>query len=241
MSTSRPLSLLFALLMTAGNAASQPNEGGAGVQGAAQGESLSYRDVYRAMVVFEKYGKPKHLIQQHLQVMPRDRQVATDGLELTLSGKASRLQLALDATGRAVFPYSKVAYDDNAALLLNRKAGLYQFRPRISIALRPDGIYELADLRAACEQALAYLKLQGAPRAGKCVGVRFSFARRSLDTEVRLRRAEGEGVLLAVADGAAFQDDPNERFRVVNYRFGDAEGGQLVARQAPLALAPLTE
>ena len=45
----------------------------AGVAGAQvpDGEWVSYRDAYRAMVVFEKFGGPKHLIQNHFQVMPR--------------------------------------------------------------------------------------------------------------------------------------------------------------------------
>ena len=231
MTTSRHLSLMFALLMTAGSAASQPGEG----------EWLSYRDAYRAMVVFEKYGKPKHLIQQHLQVVPKEKGSLPEGLELSLSGKATRLSLPLDPTGRAVFPLLKAAYDDNAALVLNRGSGQYAFRSRISVAVRPDGVYELADLRAACEQALGFLRTQTSTRATRCVGVRFTFARRGADSEVRLRRGEGEGTVLAATDGAAFQDDPNDQFRVVNYRFGEGERGQLVVRQAPLAIAPLTD
>ena len=44
---------LIALLLLAGVAAAQ----------APDGDWVSYRDAYRAMVVFEKYGRPKHLIQ----------------------------------------------------------------------------------------------------------------------------------------------------------------------------------
>ena len=64
----------------------------AGVAGAAtnglapEGEWVSYRDAYRAMVVFEKYGGPKHLIQNHFQVMPRTKGVSTEGLRLALTG-----------------------------------------------------------------------------------------------------------------------------------------------------------
>ena len=94
MTMMRHMSVLLALLMTAGTAASQPGAG----------EWLSYRDAYRAMVVFEKYGKPKNLIQQHLQVLPNEKNVSLEGLELSLNGKSTRLSLPLDPTGRAVFP-----------------------------------------------------------------------------------------------------------------------------------------
>ena len=33
---------------------------------------ISYRDAYRAMVVFDKYGGPKNLLLHQLQVLPRE-------------------------------------------------------------------------------------------------------------------------------------------------------------------------
>jgi hypothetical protein len=131
---------LFAALLLAANVA---------VAEAPDGEWLSYRDAYRAMVVFEKYGGPKHLIQNHFQVMPRAKAVSTDGLRLSLIGKSTQLNLPLDPLGRAVFPLLKAAYDENAALVLNRKPGQFVLRPRVSVLVRPDGVYEAAELRAA--------------------------------------------------------------------------------------------
>jgi len=83
-------STLLALLFTAGSAVGQ----------AGDAEWMSYRDGYRAMVAFEKYGKAKHLIQNHLQVVGKDKAAAPDGLQLTLQGKTMQLNLPLDATGR---------------------------------------------------------------------------------------------------------------------------------------------
>ena len=104
----------------------------AGVAGAQvpDGEWVSYRDAYRAMVVFEKFGGPKHLIQNHFQVMPRQKGVSANGVQLSLVGKSTRLNLPLDPLGRAVFPLLKTAYDENAVLVLNRKPGQYVLRPR---------------------------------------------------------------------------------------------------------------
>ncbi|RYF05496.1 MAG: hypothetical protein EOO78_00995 [Oxalobacteraceae bacterium] len=46
------------LLLGAGQARAQLQDG----------EWASYRDAYRAMVVFEKYGGPKHLLQNQLHL-----------------------------------------------------------------------------------------------------------------------------------------------------------------------------
>lgn len=207
-----------------------------------EGEWMSYRDAYRSMVVFEKYGKPKNLIQNHFQVMARDKSVPMDGLQLSLNGKTTQLNLPLDATGRAVFPLLKAAYDDNAALILNRKGGQYAFRSRVSIVVRPDGVYDLAELRAACEQSLNFQRtVDGAAKSRRCVGVRFAFARRGGDVLVKLRKGEGETVL-PVLEGAAFADDPYEGFRIVNVRFMEApDKGQVVTQNAPLSIAALVE
>lgn len=229
MGTFRHHFALFALLFTAGSAVGQ----------AADAEWKSYRDAYRTMVAFDKYGKPKHLIQHHLQVAPRDKAVSPEGLQLTLVGKVTRLNLPLDATGRAVFPLLKAAYDENASLVLNRPGGQYLFKPRVSIVVRPDGVYDAAELRAACEQALAYQRQLGAAAAGsKCHGVRFVFARGVTEPGVRLHK--GDGPTLPPVDGPAFQGDAYEGFRVVSYKFGDAQvKEQLVTQNVPLAIEPV--
>ena len=227
----RHLFAVLASLITAGSAVA-----------AQEGEWVSYRDAYRAMVTFEKYGKAKHLIQNQFQVMARDKAVAPGGLQLRLQGKATSLNLPLDATGRTVFPLLKAAYDENAALVLNRKVSDFLFRPRVSIIVRSDGLYEVADLRAACEQALAYQNHVDPSllRTRRCVGVRFVFAHGIADPGVRLRK--GEGSALPAVDGPAFQGDPYELFRVVNYRFAEAgDKVQVLPQNAPLAINPVYE
>lgn len=203
-----------------------------------EGDWVSYRDAYRAMVMFEKYGKAKQLIQSQYQVMAKDRNAAPDGLQLSLQGQSTHLNLPLDATGRTVFPLLKAAWDENAALVLSRKAGLYWFRPRISILPHADGVYEAADLRAACEQALAYQQYAEGLRASRCVGVRFVYAKGVQDPGVRLRKASAG---LPAVDGAAFAGDAYESFRVVNVRFDAFDKSALVTQNAPLAINPVYE
>ena len=132
---------------------------------------------------------------------------------------------------------------ENAALVLNRKVAQYVIRPRISIIVQADGLYETSDLRVACEQVLAWKRqMDLAAASKKCIGVRFAFTGKEREPEVRLRRgAAGETVLPAVT-GAAFSDDPNATFRVVNYRFADGtDAGQVVMTDAPLSIAALIE
>ncbi|MGZ8289240.1 MAG: hypothetical protein ACXW2U_09235 [Telluria sp.] len=232
MRASRHLSSIVAMLLAAGAGAAQ----------AGAGEWVSYRDAYRAMVVFEKYGKPKSYIQNHYQVMPREKGVTLDGVQLTLQGRTIQLNLPLDPLGRTVFPLLKAAYDENAALVLNRGASQFVFRPRVSIVVQADGVYEAAGLRVACEQVLAFQRhVNAAAGLKKCVGVRFAFSGRDLEAGVRVRGADKMETTLPAVEGAAFSDDPNAQFRVVNYRFADGGAGQVITRNVPLAIAALIE
>ena len=231
MTSLRHISALIALLLAARSAAAFANEG----------EWVSYRDAYRTMVMFEKYGKPKNFLQNHLQVMAREKGVTIEGMQLTLSTKTMQVSMPLDATGRAVFPLLKSAYDENAELVINRKAGPYVFRSRVSIVVRADGVYEMADLRAACEQALNYQRyVDASARARRCAGVRFAFAHKGADVVLKVRGGGIEAVL-PMSDGAAFPDDPNEAFRVTTVHFGDADKGQVVTQNAPLSIAAILE
>jgi hypothetical protein len=206
------------------------------------GEWVSYRDAYRAMVVFEKYGGPKNYLQSQLQVAPQDRTAPLENLQLTLAGKTNQVNLPLDPLGRTAFPLLKAAYDENVALLLSRKIGVFTVRPRVSIALQPDGVYEEAELRSACEQALGFARYgDGSLRNRQCGGVRFVFAKRAGEAGVRVHRADGSDTALAVAGGVAFSGDADDTFPTVLYRFGGAERVQLITANPPLAIVPLFE
>jgi len=213
--------------------------GGQGCALAQDGEWVSYRDAYKAMVVFAKYGKPKNLLQMHYQLSPREAGTSLDGVSLSLNGGTVHLNLPLDATGRTSFPLLKAAYDENAVLALNRKASAFVFQPRLSIVLRPDGAYEASELRAACDQALQYQRFVNASFAShKCVGVRFVYQKKA-EAQVQLRDG-GRETLLPSADGPAFEGEAGAGFRTVTYRFSDwPERGQVVSPFLPLALAPV--
>jgi hypothetical protein len=207
--------------------------------GALEGEWVSYRDAYRAMVVFDKYGGAKNLISNELQVLPRE-QGASDALQLTLTGRNMHLSLPLDATGRTVFPLLKAAYDDNAVLAISQKDTQFALRPRVTINVRPNGIYDSAELRAACEQALGFARyVDASARSRQCVGVRFVFDKKSGSGLVGLRKADGSTNTLPVLDSQAF--DAGNPLPTVIYRFNGDVHAQVLTTIAPLAIAPLFE
>lgn len=212
--------------------------------GAQEGSDwTAYRDAYRHMIWFEKYGKSKQWLQQHLRLRARDASVSTDGLRLTLHGKDAQLALPLDALGRAVFPFSKAAYDDNAELSWNRKPGQITSSAWVSIVTRPDGAYAAADLRAACEQFLAYARYAGGAGAGgkRCAGVQFAYARTDA-AQVRYQGGDGAALPLAAQEGPAFPGDAVGVFRIFAYRFSaHPDGGQVLTSGTPLAIAALLE
>jgi hypothetical protein len=202
---------------------------------------ISYRDAYRQMIWFEKYGKPKQFLQNHFRLRPRDKSVSMDGLRLTLNSRSTQVTLALDALGRAVLPFSKAAYDDNAELVVNRKPGQFKAGPWVSIVTRPDGVYAVADLRAACEQLLAYLRYSGETVGKNCVGVQFTYPK-SDAAQVQFHAAGGATGALVVKEGPAFAGDAMQGFRVFAYRFAAwPEAGQVVTSATPLAIAALLE
>lgn len=201
-------------------------------------EWASYRDAYRSLVVFEKYGGPKSLLQNHLQLLPREKGVLGEGLQLVLAGKTVQTSLALDALGRGVLPLVKAAYDENAVLAPNRKIGSFSLRARVTITPRADNVYDTDELRAACAQALGYARhVDASARSRQCVGVRMVFPKKGVEASVKLRRPEGEQAL-PLTPGAAFGGDLDADFPAVNYRFG-AERAQLITYSAPLAIVPL--
>jgi hypothetical protein len=215
----------LALLLAAGQAGAQLHDG----------EWVSYRDAYRAMVVFEKYGGPKNFLQSQLQVLPRERAALGDGLQLTLAGKTTQLHLPLDPLGRTPLPLQKAAYDENAALVLNRKGMPFTLRPQVSIAARTDGVYDSADLRSACGQALGFARYADASQSGRqCVGARFVFTKKG-EGGAHWRHEGGAEEALPAAPGTAEQGLP-----VVIYRFGSARG-QVLTDSIPLAILPVFE
>jgi len=206
------------------------------------GAWVSYRDAYRKMISFEKYSGAKQFLQNNIRIAIIDKKSSLDGVKLALESKKTHLNLPLDPVGRAVFPMLKAAYDENAELRVNRSDNVVKFEYRISIATRPDGIYDMADLRNACNQALHYLRYQDFLKYSlkQCVGVKFVYAKDQNDVSLKMTNTEHVLTTLAVADGSAFENDEFNAFKVATFKFaGSVDKGQVVSNDVPLTISAL--
>jgi hypothetical protein len=237
----RSLFVLIPLLLAGGvNAQTTEVEPKASRDGA----WFSYRDVYQSMVSFEKYGKPKQFIQNHLQVIPKDKTVLMDGVRLSLTGKSTHLNLPLDPLGRAVFPLLKAAYDEKAELQINRPSDMVKLEPRVSIQTRADGIYEISDLRSGCDQVLQYLRYADYYhyRNKQCIGIKFSYLKDTQDIAIIFRNLNHLQTQLSISEGDPFLTEAINSFRLVVVRFSDwPDKGQITTNTAPLAIAAMFE
>lgn len=212
--------------------------------GATEFPWISYRDAYRAMVRFEKYGQPKQWLQSHLQLLPTARNLPAEGLQLQLRSKSMNLLLPLDAGLRTPLPLLKAAFDDNATLTLNRRSAPLNFQPLVSIAWRADGVFELDDVRTACEQAMAYQRyVAGAlARGAQCAGLEVIYAKNSQATLAYFRSPAQESYPLPAGTAMAFSQYLGDGFTSALFRLSDWPArGQLVLPSAPLAILPLWE
>jgi hypothetical protein len=238
--------LMTALLLCCGCAVAQAGSGtgDAKTAPAENADWFSYRNIYREMIWFDKYGKPKNFIQHHYRIIPKDKNASLDGLRLTLNSSSIQVNLPLDAYGRTVFPMLKAAFDENAELRLNRKAAAYYHQPWVSIISRADGIYESADLRTACEQVLAYRRYAGdiALRDKKCVGVKFSYLRGSPDPAPVFRHAGQTSSLPESMDSRTSPTEAGGIYKSFSFLFSHwPQQGQIIASSMPIAIDAVFE
>lgn len=218
-------------------------------------EWASYRHGYKAASMFEKHTRSRPLIQAHMQIVPRIPGKSLADLRLQLAGASVTLEIPVDPIGRATLPMLKQAYDEDAVLRLNRQQGHYRFSGRYSIREKDSGVYDAAELRAACEQLLAAQRESGSRfrlMGKKCVGVRFIYPPAKVGAAVVFRDARdardagGQGGKgggpIAAADAEPFAGVPIGLYKVALYRF-DAwpAQGEIVAEQRPLAISTLYE
>nr|WP_314859899.1 hypothetical protein [uncultured Undibacterium sp.] len=207
-------------------------------------EWTSYRDAYKSMLWFEKFGKAKNLIQFQLQVVPKDKNSSMENYGLHILGKTIHLNLPLDPLGRTALPLLKAAYDENAELVLNQKSGQASFHFRTSLSLRADGIYEINELRAACEQALAYQNYidPTSMKTKKCIGIRLGFAKKDFAAQVELKLPSTSSQILSLSDNSSLWADGINNVKALNFLFAQhPEKGHLFTRTSPLGMIALIE
>ncbi len=238
-------STILAVLLASTLASAAEPEPRVVIVGERDSEWASYRYAYKAAALFAPLVKTRPLIQAHMQVRPIHKDASLEGLEIRIAGARTNLVLPVDAIGRATLPMLKEAYQDDAVLRLNRAKGLYHFSGRYSVREREDGIYQLSDLRAACEQLIDAQRAAGyrIRLLGKrCVGVRFVYPLTDTESAVRLQ-AGGEGArTLPLEEGQPFEGRGMGTYKVAIYRFANWPAtGQLLALRRPLAIGTVYE
>ena len=205
----------------------------------------SYRRAYSAAAFFQPFLDTRPLIQAHMQIRPNRPGLPMEGLRVHLTGDTTSIHLEADALGRITIPMLKQAYDEDAVLRLNRRKGNYHFNGRYSIRERADGIYNAADLRAACEQLLSAQRESGYRLrliGKKCAGVKFVYARSGPAPSVLVRHSATAETELPVQEGHAFESATMDVYKLALYRFGQwPAAGTVETRQRPIAIGTLYE
>ncbi|MFZ6676308.1 hypothetical protein [Undibacterium sp. Tian12W] len=209
----------------------------------------SYRHAYKAYNFFATYIRDRPLIQAHMQLRPsaNARDASLAGLRLQLSGEKTRLDIAVDTMGRVSLPMLKQAYDEDAVLRLNRPQGQFYFSGRYSIKEREDGIYDVAELRSACEQLISAQRESGYRIrliGKKCTGIKFIYALNDNKNDSKIVISFRDAVQLPrdlpVSETTPFEDDSMGKYRVALYKFSDwPASGQIIATSKPLAIGTL--
>lgn len=203
----------------------------------------SYRHAYKAARFFEPFLKTRPLIQAHMQIRPNTPDEPMDGLQVRLSGDSVDMTIPVDALGRATLPMLKQAFDEDAVLRLNRQKGHYHFSGRYSIRERDDGIYSVADLRAACEQLLSAQRESGYRLrliGRQCAGVTFIYRPDDAAADVVFRDPSGRLTSLPAAPGDPFEGPPMGKYHVAAFRFDRWPAqGEVLTRGKPLALGTI--
>lgn len=219
----RTLLTIFAALAAAGTARATEELPVVQVVAPADAEWHSYRHAYKAASFFAPYVAKRPLIQAHLQIRPLTPDLPMTGLRLQLLGERTRLDIAVDALGRATVPMLKQAFDEDAVLRLNRRKGNYQFSGRYSIREREDGVYSAAMLKDACEQLISAQRSSGyrLRLIGKqCTGIKFIFAPDDEAAGLEVRQG-GKSHRIAAQAALPFENKTMGMYRVAVFRLAD--------------------
>lgn len=209
---------------------------------------MSYRDAYKSMLWFEKYGEKKNLIQNHLQVVFNENAPDFKNQHLILISKNTRISLPLDEMGRTVLPLLKSAYDENAELILDLpfepKSTQASFLSMISIKIRLDNNYDSANLLLACEQALKFQHFMGVEAVNDkhCKGVYFIYSDSDKLASIKIKSANGEEKELSQSTHFLINQGDTAKLKKVSVLLEkNSDKARVMTKSAPLAILPIIE
>ncbi|HEX8613222.1 MAG TPA: hypothetical protein VF800_18180 [Telluria sp.] len=156
------LTLLFAMMLTAGSATAQ-QAGTAKEDEAAKDidtvQVNALRDpdfkTYRAFVAgldaFDEKHKLAPAAALRFLLRPETPGTSIEGVTIRIAGNETSIDVPLAADGTFVMPRNQGALDEDADIIVNRKKGSLRWRPEVRTPDVPANARRLGDLRLECE------------------------------------------------------------------------------------------
>lgn len=129
------------------------------VSGTKDPEFKSYRQMLAGLDAFEQHHQLAPASSPRFVLRPQQADAGVYGVTLRIAGNETSINVPLAADGTFSLPRNQaLASEDNVELLLNRKKGLYRWRPDVRSPDVPDNARRLGDLRLECEMRWAVEK-----------------------------------------------------------------------------------
>lgn len=111
----------------------------------------SYRQMLRGMDLFERRHALAPQAQLRFKLLPRRRETDMNRIRIDVVGREVDFQLPLAADQTFVLPRNRQAHDENAVVMLNRRALTMTWRTEIRTPGLAPPTRRLGDLRLECE------------------------------------------------------------------------------------------
>ncbi|PRC95014.1 hypothetical protein [Solimicrobium silvestre] len=111
----------------------------------------SYRKMLEGLDAFESNHQLAPSAALQFLLLAKVKSTPIDGLKLKIVGLPNEIDVPISTSHTFVLPRDQSAADNNADLQLNRKKGLFRWRPDIHSPEVPSNARRLGDLRLECE------------------------------------------------------------------------------------------
>jgi hypothetical protein len=110
-----------------------------------------YRQMVKGVDAFERLHAKAPAANLHFVLRPQQSGLSLADVSLRIAGDQTSTPVPVDADGRFTLPRVQAALDENADMVLNKKKGLYRWRPDVRTPNLPANVRRMGDLRLECE------------------------------------------------------------------------------------------
>lgn len=187
-------SLLVLNLICPPASAAEDETGDAGqavqVSGTKDPELRPYKTMLKGLDAFEAHHSMAPTAPLRFKLIAQKADLNLNDVSLRIAGEETSIALKLAEDGTFVLPRDPQALAENADLLLNKKKGLFRWRPDVHSAGVPPNMRRLGDLRLECEVRWAVeaedlplmtrtlFRAAGGPCSSKNINVVFAAAKK---------------------------------------------------------------